>query len=480
MTSLRLADSRHFDAVDVPSHDGAARILYENLMSDPQGSLDAAQAFVEKCLVSAEGLPSDLPTSPDELMLWMQQRTAAVTAAFNQYLQARKQGEPRRYFRSRSHALYFLRAVAPTKLVDGAWLYGLLPHWRNAGLHALVRTYLEELGDGVATQNHVLIYRQLLVNHGCDDLSGLDDKYFEQGALQLALGHLAAQYLPEVIGFNLGYEQLPLHLLITAYELDELGIDPWYFKLHVTIDNAATGHARKAVLAVTDNLPRVGDAEAFYRRVALGYQLNDVGSGSRAAIAAFDIDTEIIQMLERKRVFAQNVHSDYCRIEGRTVNEWMSSPDSIGLFLNALQQRGWIRRHADPQQSRFWQLVHGDKAAMFGVFTEYEQQLLYDWIAGDWLATPAEAEKMRREAVKRRRASFRKITGGKASGRSGEEACPSYAVADIQTELSALDDELMSVSTVGREQRLIALASPGLHWSPAGIKATRILSTLVR
>ena len=36
--------------------------------------------------------------------------------------------------------------------------------------------------------------------------------------------------------------------------------------------------------------------------------------------------------------------------------------------------------------------IEGDRAAMFGVFTPYEQQLLYDWIAGDWQA-PAPADR---------------------------------------------------------------------------------------
>jgi hypothetical protein len=60
----------------------------------------------------------------------------------------------------------------------------------------------------------------------------------------------AEKFLPEVIGFNLGYEQLPLHLLITAYELKELHIDPYYFTLHITVDNADSGHAKQAVDAV--------------------------------------------------------------------------------------------------------------------------------------------------------------------------------------------------------------------------------------
>jgi hypothetical protein len=84
-------------------------------------------------------------------------------------------------------------------------------------------------------------------------------------------GYHADQFLPEVIGFNLGYEQLPLHLLITAYELKELGIDPYYFTLHITVDNADSGHGRKAVEAVFDCDAPVGDSGDFYRRVRSGY-----------------------------------------------------------------------------------------------------------------------------------------------------------------------------------------------------------------
>ena len=157
-------------------------------------------------------------------------------------------------FRNRSHALHFIKSVAPTKLVDGAWLYGLLPRWTDARLAPLIRIYLEELGDGRAEQHHVLLYRKLLSAHGADRWHELGDEHHVQGAIQLSLAHHAAELLPEVIGFNLGYEQLPLHLPITAYELNELGVDPYYFSLHVTIDNASTGHAPQ-VAAVRARLP---------------------------------------------------------------------------------------------------------------------------------------------------------------------------------------------------------------------------------
>jgi hypothetical protein len=481
MHSLRLAESNvsHLRS----SSDASLWQLYEQLLASPQDCLQEAADFLSEQLHVAGTLACDLPSSPHELMAWMQQRTTAVTLQFQRYLQQRRDGAPRSYFTCRAHALYFLRAVGPTKLVDGAWLYGLLPYWRNAALNPLVRTYLEELGCGSPACNHVLIYRQLLASHGCDDVTGLDERHFHQGVLQLALGYLASLHVPEAIGFNLGYEQLPLHLLITAYELDELGIDPYYFKLHVTIDNAATGHAHKAVNAVLGNMPVMGDAKDYYRRVALGYRLNDVGTGSTAVIADFDIETEVVAMLERKRLCAQNVHSDYCRIDGRTVNEWLAGKESIALFLDALQRQGWIKRHADPHRSRFWQLVHGDRAAMFGVFTEYEQQLLHDWIAGDWLASPAQAERTRQIAVKRRRASLRPVDGGRAATHA-ERAVGPLQMAATQSaedpELQALYEELARCDAARREQCLIMLAAPGLHWSPAGLKATDFLSRMVQ
>ncbi|RBJ71751.1 iron-containing redox enzyme family protein, partial [Pseudomonas sp. MWU12-2534b] len=166
-----------------------------------------------------------------------------------------------------------------------------------------------------------------------------DERYL-QGALQLALGACGESFLPEVIGYNLGYEQLPLHLLISAYELSELRIDPYYFTLHVTIDNASTGHAQKAVQSVLDLLPLEADRGEFLRRVSLGYRLNDLGQGSRAIIEGFDLEQEVLAMLERKRPFGQHMHSDYCRFEGKTVNQWLATPAKLTGFLHALQDTG--------------------------------------------------------------------------------------------------------------------------------------------
>jgi hypothetical protein len=441
--------------------------IYRHLLAAPLNGREAARDFIEERLQQAAALPCELPHSPGQLYAWSLRGAHTVTQQYAAYLASRRTGGGRQYFTHRAHALYFLRAVAPTKLVDGAWLYGTLPHWRDVRLQPLVRTYLEELGDGVPAHNHALLYRRLLAAQGCDDLSNLDDALYLQGAIQLALGHLANDYLPEVIGYNLGYEQLPLHLLISAFELEELGIDPYYFLLHVTIDNSATGHAAKAVRAVLDNMPLVGDAREFYRRVGLGYRLNELGVSSRTVIADFDLEQEMHRMLEHKRNVAGQVHSDYCRIEGRTVNQWLACATGIGGFLDALQRRGWIKRHQNPIHSRFWSLVHGDGASMFGVFSAYEQQLVHDWIAGDWLDTAL--------VTQSGDAPFRKTR--QRAGLLPDQA-QSLPDSELEREQRLLGEQLQLMDAAQREARLIELLAPAHHCTPAGLTATRTFAAL--
>ncbi|WP_085582364.1 MULTISPECIES: iron-containing redox enzyme family protein [unclassified Pseudomonas] len=426
-----------------PNHEIYARLLTD----DPEAGA-IAQAFLQPHLAAAGDMADELPADPEQLLHWSQARCAAVAAQYASYLASRQAGEGRRYFRNTAHALYFLQHVGPTKAVDGAWLAGVLHHWQDVRFDHLQAIYLEELGEGVPRQNHVLIYRQLLAEHGCDDLSDLGDEYYLQGAIQLALGHGCDALLPEVIGYNLGYEQLPLHLLISAYELRELGIDPHYFRLHVTIDNASTGHARRAVKALQDLLPAGEQRAAFYRRMKSGYRLNDLGPGSTAVIQAFDLKREALAMLERKAVFGRHMHSDYCRIENRTINQWLATPGQMEAFLDALIRKGWIKRGEDPTQSRFWRLIDGSPAVMFGVFSVYEKQLLHDWIADGWQDGNPRA--------------------GGARNPTGEDI---GQVSDSET--LTLHKTLQAQSPLEQMNTLIPWLAPQRHWRPAGLFATR-------
>ncbi|WP_313457345.1 iron-containing redox enzyme family protein [Pseudomonas sp.] len=366
----------------------AATATSNGLLDRYRAMLDGHQAnaaqWLETQLSRADQLPDDLPDTLAQLGQWSVRHSADVAREYAAYLKQRQQGAPRRYFSNRSQAIWFLQQVAPTKAVDGAWLQGTLKHWADPRYHDLIRTYLEELGNGDPRCNHVLIYQRLLSRLGCQEPVLSDERYL-QGSLQLALGQHSDRFLPEVIGYNLGYEQPPLHLLITTYELAELGIDGYYFQLHITIDNAASGHAQKSIQALQQLCPRGEEAE-FYSRVRRGYRLNDLGVDTPSLIASFNLDEELFTALEQKSLFGQFMHADRCRLQKRTINQWLSEPGAMPDFVAAMEQQEWIRRGEDPANSRWWKLIEGPTAPMFGVFTPYEKQLWHDWIAADWQA----------------------------------------------------------------------------------------------
>jgi hypothetical protein len=454
---------------------GPFRALYERLAAgEPDAATRAAAAaFLRDELRAIAAAPSELPASPVDLVAWMEGNTRAVHARYAEYLEQRQAGAPRRYFSNRSHALSFLRCVAPTKLVDGAWLYGLLPHWSSPRLADLVRTYVEELGEGAPDKNHVVLYRGLLARYALDPLDDLPDALYEQGLIQLALAWNAEEFLPEIAGFNLGYEQLPLHLLITAYELNELGLDPYYFTLHVTVDNGDTGHARRACQAVLDLLPRLGDPDAFWQRVQGGCKLACAGLGTNDVITAFDLEQEALRILARKARAGSGAHSDYCRVAGRSINDWLGDPSRMPGFVGALRAAGWIKFGEPAENSRFWKLLQGDRAEMFGVFSSYELQVLHDWIRGaDSADGRAHAEAAPTGAPKRR-ATFRALQRNAlpvvdTAGSGG---------ASLDPDVVMLREQLAKLDEAGRRDLLVRAMSPAQHWTPAGLEATRLFWT---
>lgn len=468
----------------------SARELYFEL-SERTPAADqrvAARHFLQRQLDAAAGMACPLPDAPRDLVQWMHTSTEQAGAAYSEYLRGRRGGEARRFFPTRAHAMAFLRTVAPTKLVDGAWLYGTIERWDDAAFRPLITTYLEELGDGIPNRNHVAIYQRLLTTMGCEDWRSLPDRNFIQGAIQLALGWNAAHFLPELIGFNLGYEQLPLHLLITSYELNELGIDPCYFALHVTVDNASTGHAVKAIQALHALMPRLDDGADFYRRVKNGFRLNELGAGTNDVIASFDLDAELSRILVQKSIVGKNMHSDYCRVAGRTVNDWLSVPEQVPAFLQNLVSSRWIVRGAPAEESRFWRLIHGDHAEMFGVFNSYEQEVLRCWIEDpiDCPGNPAAlaARPLPHRALRRRseagfpapahpnQATVRPLLRGHP-----ENAKPATG---FGTELRLLEHQLEGMESKQEAMRhLAALMSPANHHTPVGLMATRIFQRML-
>jgi hypothetical protein len=480
------------------------RELYFGLNTHyPQRSvLEEARRYLDSAVQDTFDLAHDLPADMAQLERWVAKSTDEVGQQYQHYLADRKAGEKRRYFKTKSHALYFLKSVAPTKLVDGAWLFGLLRHWRDGRFDSLIKIYLEELGSGEPDKNHVVLFKKLLASHGCDKWQHLSDTYFVQGVIQLALAAHADHFLPEIIGFNLGYEQLPLHLLITAYELNELGIDPYYFTLHVTVDNADTGHAQSALAGLRAAWPAIGDANRFYERVINGYKLNMLGASTLSIIKSFDLKQEVTNILRQKSVTGKQVHSEYCRIAGRSINGWLSKPSNIPAMMDALEESGWIMRHQDPKNSRFWKLLEGERAEMFGVFNAYELQIIGDWIAGDAQQFVDGAASGRHEAehaktsqrpltfkarhklmakLEQRSAGVTQSAGSVTTAATSFECDVDAAnqATDFNQECRELEQMLKQAGS--REEAmdfLVQLMSPARHHSTVGLHATRLFSRM--
>lgn len=381
-----------------------------------------------------------------------------VCATFQAYINRRKQ-QPREYFPTISHAFEFLAKVAPVKLVDGAWLYSTVPNCNQPELKDLIYIYLEELGLGHPRANHVTMYQNLLSHYELNIYAEhLDDSYYEQAAVQLALAYAPIKYLPLVIGFNLGYEQLPLHLLITNYELAELGIDPHYFNVHITIDNAHNGHAQKSLQAFIHHFNHAENPETYLDLIKKGYVLNDIGKSSSQIIKELDIEQMALKVFQNKALIGQYIHNQKCQFSGKTINDWLSDPAQIAEFLQVMIEKGWIVKGAAVEQSRFWKMIDQPEGKMFGVFNATEKQIIKDWIQGAGLAT---------------RLSSRSATPSQV------KIEPAMSRMD-QQRLNQLKSRFMRCE--GAEQKidlLIPYTAPHMHHTEIGLWATRQLSQLL-
>jgi hypothetical protein len=213
-----------------------------------------------------------------------------------------------------------------------------------------------------------------------------------------------------------------------------------------------------------------------------GYRLNEPGASTTSVIAGFSLQDELERILAAKAVVGKNMHSDFCRVAGRPVNDWLSTPGQVPDFLAALQAAGWINRGEDPEHSRFWRLVSGERAEMFGVFSAYELEVLREWIASAPGAKPDEP----RSRVPSHRARQRTLdrlgqraTAGQQPDR-GLIRRHAHGRDDAGNELDLLEQQVAGAAGKQEAMDLLRqLMSPALHHSAAGLMATRMFSRLL-
>lgn len=353
--------------------------------------------------------------SAASLDAFVQSQLDAVTKEWHEYLVRRKAGQPRELFQTAADARRWLVRMAPVKLVDGAWLGHIhrvtTPFVDRRVTKAAWQILSEELGDGDLARNHAHVYAQLLEQIGVPVAAPdsadfirhphMDDARVWRSALaQLLISLFPHEFLPEILGFNLHFEMLTLETLVTAKELREVGFDPYYFTLHVTIDNADSGHTAMASRIVTDHLLSVATQEGgaaasrAWKRVQAGFILSQNLPSDMSAPTASPLVADVLAMFQAKATAANRIHEN-CSMSfgGRSLGTWLDPDAFAGAewqmdFLRCLgNAKPWVYK-GDSRRSRLIHLLSWG-GSMFGAFTDREVALVRDWI--DSLAPPGAA-----------------------------------------------------------------------------------------
>ncbi|WWD03158.1 hypothetical protein V865_001205 [Kwoniella europaea PYCC6329] len=310
---------------------------------------------------------------------------------------------------------------------------------RNGNLERVVskmawQVISEEFGDGDLQKNHIYLYEKLLNDVKAGSLQangstapghmeGFDGLRADQGVprcweaavAQQCIGLLAStrEFFPEALGFNMAYESLPYHLLVSARELKELNIDNYYFAIHVTIDNADSGHSAMARMAVERYLEGIRERdgeeamENVWRRVQTGYILAEglpttpsgpvefeptIGAGGKTFWQPRKFpdrpptpaEARLVDVIMRKAGAAEKMHcTSRMKISNLTVEQWLDPQTLTQVktlsFIRALASKRPFVMPGEPSRSRFMRdLEWGGK--MFGAFTGSESHVVKEWI----------------------------------------------------------------------------------------------------
>ncbi|KAF2123417.1 hypothetical protein P153DRAFT_371620 [Dothidotthia symphoricarpi CBS 119687] len=324
------------------------------------------------------------------------------------YVRRRQAGGPKEKFPDIKDAHTWLKNLAPLNYIDGAWVSRVHKVTTPYALRRVTKdawqTYSEEMGDGDLDKNHVHLYRRLMKEIGAGlpaadhpdfthERHGIDDISYREATAHLLISLFPNDFLPEILGFNLHFETPSLGSLQAMKELGEHNIDPEYFVLHISIDNADSGHSAMAMATVIrfmNIVEKTGfmDYDEAWRRIQNGYLLSQ-NCGSEITVESFE--SQVASMLQRKAGLARKIHcTSRARIGGRSLSDWFTAdwrglePAKDGVdwkqqFLTALADaKPWVYRGNSQKSLLMKELAW--KGRMFGAFTENEVELMRTWI----------------------------------------------------------------------------------------------------
>ena len=351
------------------------------------------------------------------LTRFIQSKDDQMIQRWEDYLTRRKTGAPKELFKDREEAKWWLKQVAPAKYVDGAWLGHInkitTPFALRRATKIAWQVLSEELGDGDVRKNHVYVFAELMKEIGSalprGDMEdfihprhGLNEAAVWKAAVaQLLISLFPHEFLPEILGFNLHFEGLTLETLKAAKELEELKINAYYFFLHVTIDNADSGHtmmAMQAVIEYFEHLQTTQGTQAVehaWRRFQTGFTLSDglpttpkSPSMRKPAVDSFprtEHEAQVIKIILAKAAVSHKIHcSSRLKVGRQSLVEWLE-PTALASksrqmeFLDELSNlKPWVRKGNSTGSKLIQELSWGGK--MFGSFTYNEVEVFKRWI----------------------------------------------------------------------------------------------------
>lgn len=175
---------------------------------------------------------------------------------------------------------------APSKLIDGYWLQAIsnCEGLRDEQRQKLMSIYEEERGEGYSHMSHDRIYRDLLESAAIelpdvnDEQFAMDcrirDESFMNPCIQLSLSILQEELLPELLGFTMQFEEIALSLLVMRDATRHYQLPHLYYTLHITIDNAVSGHGSMVRNVVHQFMEQNNDdVRHKWHRILTGYCL---------------------------------------------------------------------------------------------------------------------------------------------------------------------------------------------------------------
>ena len=317
----------------------------------------------------------------DDLMhlhTWIEEQHAKTLREYSNYVNRRKNGGKRELFANVTHAKWYIMNITPTKIIDGAWLrnISLLPPSQTRDI--LLRIYMDEKGLYDTWQqtiqenenDHIFLWKSLLKSCFKDvDINRVDswsqhfmlacskDDIWIPGCIQLALGSDPVRYLPEIVGYNLGYEQLSYEMLVCAYELKELGIDSSYFDIHISVDNLDCGHAYLSLRAALSLLktPEGDDQNSIFQRILHGLHLSTIVSETEI-ISRFSPASLVNAMMERKMGVVHALHDTVQLSDNRNLGECMRDAVVSKDMLKVLNENGYLNSDI-LEETRFYSVI---------------------------------------------------------------------------------------------------------------------------